>query len=215
MRNRRSRAILLPWIGAGGTLLRRHIIFAGALVSLSCGPASAADVKAGSAKAQPCLVCHGAGAVSETPGVPTLSGQTDRYIEWQLVNFRGGRRENEIMQPIAAELSDDDIRNLGAFIASLPTPAARPLPDADSALSEMGRSLIERRHCNVCHNDNLHGIQAAPRIAPQDEAYTAKVLDDYRSDRRLSPGAGAMNDAVGGLTDDNIKALAHYLAHAP
>jgi cytochrome c553 len=37
------------------------------------------------------------------PGVPSLAGQTDQFIQWQLVFFRSGRRENPLMGPVTAE----------------------------------------------------------------------------------------------------------------
>src|SRR5689334_19929396 len=81
----------------------------------------AADAEAGKAKAQEvCAACHGPDGVSQTENVPSLAGQPDGFIQWQLVYFRSGRRQNEIMQPLAAELRDADIRNLAAYFSALP-----------------------------------------------------------------------------------------------
>src|SRR5215471_6488211 len=77
-------------------------------------PARAADVAAGKAKAtEICAACHGENGVSQMENIPSLAGQPDQYIQWQLVYFRAGTRKNDQMQPIVAELSNDDIRNLG------------------------------------------------------------------------------------------------------
>ncbi|HEY0206243.1 MAG TPA: c-type cytochrome, partial [Acetobacteraceae bacterium] len=64
-------------------------------------PARAADPAAGQARAEPCAACHGAQGVSDNPAIPSLAGQRDQFLQWQLVFFRSGRRANEIMGPMA------------------------------------------------------------------------------------------------------------------
>ena len=53
--------------------------------------------------------------------------------------------------------------------------------------------------------------QAAPAVAGQTRAYTAKALRDYRADARPSVGVAAMNEAAKGLTDADIAAIAVFL----
>src|SRR5271156_6290827 len=55
------------------------------------------------------------------------------------------------MTPVAADLSDDDIRGLGAYFASLPGPPAPTEADPDSALTKAGTTLVKDRHCAQCH----------------------------------------------------------------
>jgi cytochrome c553 len=62
------------------------------------------------------------------------------------------------------------------------------------------------------HMDDFRGKQAAASIANQREDYLAKALADYRSQARPSVGVAAMTEAASGLSDDEIAALAHYLA---
>src|SRR6476620_4469808 len=88
-----------------------------------CGsPAHAADAAAGKEKAELCAGCHGEGGISQTENIPSLAAQPDQFIQWQLVFFRSGTRKNEQMQPIVEQLDNDDIRNLGAYFASLDPP---------------------------------------------------------------------------------------------
>lgn len=188
---------------------------AGALLAAGLGaaavPASAADIAAGQARAEACQACHGAQGVSENPAIPSLAGQRDKFLQWQLVFFRSGRRANEIMGPMAADLSDEDVRNLGAYFASLP--AGRPaVADVDPALRQAGQSLAEKHRCAACHTDNFGGNQAAPAIARQNQEYLVKALTDYRSGARPSVGVAAMTEAASGLSDSDIAALAHFLA---
>ncbi len=181
------------------------------VLCLATGAASAADIAAGQSRAEVCQACHGAQGVSEDPAIPSLAGQQDKFLQWQLVFFRSGRRANEIMGPIAAELSDEDVRNIGAYFASLPRGPA-PVADTDPALRKAGQALAEQHRCAACHADTFVGKQAAPGIAHQHKDYLIKALTDYRSGARPSTGVAAMTEAASGLSDDDIVALAQYLA---
>lgn len=200
---------------AGGTISRRRIyavlFVAGSL--LLTAPAEAADGEAGKAKAEPCAACHGPDGVSQMDGVPSLAAQPDQFTQWQLVYFRGGTRKNEIMEPLASELSNADIRNLGAYFASLPPPPPSESDD-QPALTEHGAKLAAQRNCATCHLDNYAGQKAIARLAGQREEYLVKSLLDFRASARTGSGVAAMADAAYGLTDDEIAALSHYIARA-
>ena len=89
---------------------------------------SAADIEAGKAKVQTvCAACHGAAGVSVSDAIPNLASQKASYIESQLRALKEGSRKNAIMNSIASQLSDDDIRNVAAYFASQPgaTPGAK------------------------------------------------------------------------------------------
>src|SRR5437588_11433293 len=98
--------------------------------AILCGAARAAEVAAGKEKAALCVGCHGEGGISQMENTPSLVAQPDLFIQWQLVFFRAGTRKNEQMQPIVEQLNNEDIRNLGAYYASLEPPKA-PKPDDD------------------------------------------------------------------------------------
>ncbi|CAH2601098.1 Cytochrome c4 [Rhodovastum atsumiense] len=176
--------------------------------------AAPGDVEAGRQKAAICATCHGEKGVSAMPGIPSLAGQTDQFLQWQLVFFRSGRRQSPLMSPNAAPLSDDDIRDLGAYFASLPR-GAGAAGEADDGLKDKGRALAQQHRCAACHMDDFRGQRAAPAIANQREDYLAKALQDYRSAARPSVGVAAMTEAAARLGDEDIAALAHYLATLP
>ena len=134
--------------------------------------AHAADVAAGKAKAEICAGCHGDNGISQTENIPSLAGQPDQFIQWQLVYFRAGSRKNEQMQPIVEQLNNDDIRNLGAYFASL-TPPKGPRDD-DPDLSEKGKQAAAGRRCASCHTDSYAGTKAVARVAGQREDYLAE-----------------------------------------
>ena len=190
--------------------MRSGVLGALALVLLSL-PAEAADIEAGKAKAEVCVGCHGENGISQTENIPSLAGQPDQFIQWQLVFFRAGTRKNEAMKPIVDELSNEDIRNLGAYFASL-QPAKAPVDD-DPDLSRKGAEAAAGRRCASCHLDSYAGTKGVARIAGQREEYLVKALREYKSGVRSGGAMAAMADVAYPLSEEEIEALAHYLAH--
>jgi cytochrome c553 len=183
--------------------------FSGARVApLYAADAAAADKE----KAELCVGCHGENGISQTENIPSLAGQPDQFIQWQLVFFRSGARKNEQMQAIAEQISNDDIRSLGAYYASL-TPPRDSKPDDNPDLSRKGAEAAVGRRCASCHTDSFAGTKAVARIAGQREEYLVKSLHDYKSGARTGGAGAAMTDVAYPLSDEEIAALAHYLAH--
>ena len=100
-----------------------HLISAAALLTLGALSASAADNTAVQEKAAVCSGCHGENGISQTENIPSLAGQPDQFLQWQLVFFRAGSRKNEQMQPIAEEITNEDVRSLGAYFAAMTPPS--------------------------------------------------------------------------------------------
>jgi cytochrome c553 len=132
--------------------------------------AHAANADAGKEKAVVCAGCHGDNGISQTENIPSLAGQPDQFLQWQLVFFRAGSRKNEQMQPVVEEINNEDIRNLGAYFSQLGHPRDRP-------------TMIP------------------------------KALHDYKAGQRVGGGVAAMADIAYSLNEEEITALAHYLAH--
>src|SRR5271169_6627793 len=173
--------------------------------------ASAADLAAGKEKAELCTGCHGESGISKTENIPSLAGQPDLFVQWQLVFFRSGTRKNEQMQPVVEQINNEDIRNLGAYFASLAPPKAPA--DNNPDLSKKGAQAAAGRRCALCHTDTFAGTKAVARVAGQREEYLLKALHDYKSGVRSGGGMAAMAEAVYPLSEEEITALAHYLAH--
>ena len=181
------------------------------VVAFACGSfAYAADVAAGKQKAELCVGCHGDNGISQIENIPSLAGQPDQFIQWQLVYFRAGSRKNEQMQPIVEQLNNEDIRNLGAYFASL-TPPKGPQDD-NPDLSGKGKQAAAGRRCASCHTDSYAGTKAVARVAGQREEYLIKALHDYKSGVRSGGGQAAMADVAYPLSEEEITALAHYLS---
>jgi len=174
-------------------------------------PAHAADDAAVKEKAAVCAGCHGENGISQTENIPSLAGQPDQYIQWQLVFFRAGSRKNEQMQPIVEGISNEDIRNLGAYFSAMAPPKAPQ--DDNPDLSKKGAQAAVGRRCASCHTDSFAGTKAVARIAGQREEYLVKALHDYKSSVRVGGAQAVMADVAYPLSDEEIEALAHYLAH--
>lgn len=184
----------------------RVVAFAAALVSAwGASPAAAqerfAAVQAG------CIACHGANAAAE---VPALGGMDAYYALLQLVAFREGQRENEVMNALMADFSDDDLRAAADWVATLPAPEP-PADAADPALVEAGAALGETHRCSTCHGADYLGGHQMPPLRNQREAYVLKSLNDYKAERRIGDRA-AMVEVAQALTDEEIETLARYVA---
>ena len=174
-------------------------------------PAHAADIVAGKAKAELCVGCHGENGISQMENIPSLAAQPDMFIQWQLVFYRAGARKNEQMQPIVEQLNNEDIRNLGAYFAQLPPPKAPP--DDKPDLSKKGAQAAVGGRCAACHLPDYAGTKAVARVAGQRQDYLSKALHDYKSGVRSGGGMAAMASVAYSLSEEEIEALAHYLAH--
>ncbi|MCK1642527.1 cytochrome c4 [Bradyrhizobium sp. 157] len=191
----------------------RSALMGSLLALMICVPlAHAADITAGKAKAELCVGCHGEGGISQIENIPSLAAQPDQFIQWQLVFFRAGTRKNEQMQPIVEQLSNEDIRNLGAYYASLEPPKASK-PDENPDLSKKGAQAAAGRRCASCHTDSYAGTKGVARVAGQREEYLVKALREYKSGVRSGGAMAAMTDVAYSLSEEEIEALAHYLAH--
>lgn len=202
-----------PWNDESGERIPKMLIrfFVSLIAATAVMSAHAADIAAGKQKAELCVGCHGENGISTMENMPSLAGQPDQFIQWQLVYFRAGSRKNEQMQPIAQEITNEDIRNLGAYFASLPPPK-NETPDDDPELSKKGALSAAGRRCGSCHMDNYAGTKGVARLAGQREDYLLKALRDYKTGRR-SGAQAAMAEIAFPLHEEEIVALSHYLAN--
>ena len=159
-----------------------------------------------------CTACHGEDGRSRLAEIPSLAGQQPLYIVTQLILMREGIRHVPPMQAFVEGLPDQDIEDLAAYFASLAPGAAEDRSPRDAALVARGEALLGPRHCTSCHLPSLAGREQVPRVTGQREEFLARTLADYRDGRRNGADP-QMNGAVYGLTDAEVAALAHTLAH--
>jgi cytochrome c553 len=185
--------------------------------SAPAAPAAAKpDPAAGGTKfAATCAACHGADGNSGVPANPKLAQQHPEYIIKQLTEFKAGKRVNPIMQPMAAGLSDADIRNIAYWAASQ---KAKPGAAKDKDLVAMGERIyrggIADRQvpaCAGCHSPTGAGIPAQyPRVAGQHADYAAAQLTAFRDGVRKN--SVPMAQVAAKLNDREIKAVSDYVA---
>jgi cytochrome c553 len=169
----------------------------------------AQDVSAGKEKAQACAACHGADGNSTAPNFPSLAGQNWRYIYMQLKDFKEGRRKDPTMSPMAANLSKQDMIDLGNYFAAQ---KLKPTSfKADDAKVKLGKAKSDEALCAMCHLAGFAGQNEIPRVAGQQHDYVVKQLKDFRAKNRTND-AGNMTSVSANLSDADIENLAQYIS---
>jgi cytochrome c553 len=162
-----------------------------------------------------CVTCHGAEGNSAITVNPKLSQQHPEYIAKQLAEFKSGKRANPVMLGFASALSEDDMRNIGAYLGST---KAKPGFAKDKELAALGEKiyrggLADRQipACAGCHSPNGAGIPAQyPRLSGQHADYTVSQLTQFRDGIRKN--SLQMGQVAAKLNDREIKAVADYIA---
>ncbi len=117
------------------------------------------------------------------------------YIAEQLRLFKAGTRDNPIMKPLAATLSDKDISDLAVYYEAQTVSGLEADPSfwkAGSALYRRGDKARNIPACIACHGPVGRGNLAAgyPSLRAQESVYVAKQLSDYANGTRYT-GANA------------------------
>ena len=170
----------------------------------------ATQMAAARTKAQVCFACHGPDGNSTVGEYPILAGQSWRYIYIELKDFKEGRRKDEQMSPMAAQLSTEDMMLLGEFFA-----AQKQAPikiQVDSAKVEAGRKTSDAVLCPMCHLGGFVGQNEIPRVAGQWPQYIKKQLADFKARRRTND-AGNMTSVASTLSDADIENLSQYIGN--
>ncbi len=164
-------------------------------------PVSAADIAAGEQAAGHCASCHGQKGNSSNAQWPHLAAQQSTYLSNQLKAFKAGERVNPIMQPMAANLSNEDINNLAAYFSSQPPAKV----GGDPALAKSGEAKAAM--CQGCHGAKAQGNGQFPRLAGQYPEYLEQQLKAFKGGSRKS---GPMQAVIANLSEADFKALAAY-----
>lgn len=190
-----------------------------ALVVLGAfGTAQAAgDVAAGKNKAAVCAGCHGADGNSMVPNWPKLAGQHASYITKQLSDFKAGNRNDPTMSPMAAPLSEQDMADLAAYFSSQKV----AIGSANAEKAALGKKLYQGGDsakgisaCMACHGPSGAGNPGAkyPALHGQQSMYVVKQLQDFRSGARTNDPAKMMSSIAAKMSNEEIEAVAEYIA---
>ncbi|MFU8895059.1 MAG: c-type cytochrome [Gammaproteobacteria bacterium] len=100
-------------------LHRKYPLAFVAVAMLAAGAVQAGNPELGRAKSAACVACHGDDGLGTAPNFPVLAGQYADYLALALKQYRSGERDNALMAPWAANLSDADIADLAAYYAAM------------------------------------------------------------------------------------------------
>lgn len=193
--------------------------------------ANVGDAKAGASKAAACAACHGLDGNGTDPALyPRLAGQSERYVSRQLALFKSGERVNAIMQPYAAALSAQDMRDLGAYFSTQASGAGvaddtaiASGPNAGMKFYEVGQKLYRGGDatrgvpaCMACHGPSGAGNPgpAYPHVGGQQSWYVARRLQEYRTGTTSERDPAlfeVMAQVAKPLSDEEIQSLASYM----
>jgi len=172
---------------------------------------SKGDAKRGEAKAKLCMSCHGSSGRPPLERTPALAGQQREYLVLQMVLFREGLRDVPQMAGVLKGYSDPDLFDVAAFFSGQKPPSLGA-GNPDSKRHARGAALAASMGCGSCHMQDYRGQNQVPRIVNQREDYLAAAMRDYRDNRRAGTDT-SMNNVLYQVSDADIQALAHYLAH--
>ena len=160
-------------------------------------------------KAAVCAACHGSASTPALPGMPLLAGQQSEFLVLQMFLMREGLRAVPEMKGMLNGWSDSDLENVAAFFAKQPPPGENR--KRDEKLHARGASIARATGCGSCHLPDYSGQRQVPRLAGQREDYLASAMKAYRDNKRVGADTN-MNGIMGGVSDADIAALAHYFA---
>ena len=180
--------------------------------------ALAGDPAAGAAKAALCVACHGPAGNSANPEWPKLAGQHAKYTAKQIRDFMAGAtRSNDLMAPMIAGLSEQDIEDISAYYAIQRSSggfASEEMHALGERIYRGGNAESGVPACIACHGPRGGGNGPAgfPALAGQHAVYTAKQIDDWRLGSRSNDPNQMMADAVRYLTPEETRAVSEYIA---
>jgi cytochrome c553 len=173
--------------------------------ALCAQPAVAAgDAAAGKEIGYTCLGCHGIeGYRNAYPSyrVPKLGGQKAGYLEIALKGYRDGTRKHPTMVAQATSLTDRQIEDVAAYLASIGG-------DTVAAGGTQGTAFDKAAACTACHGQNGISVNAAwPTLAGQHQDYLLNALKQYRDGTRTD---AIMSAQAALIAEEDVAKLALY-----
>lgn len=169
---------------------------------------------------QACARCHGLdGMGRETSAFPRLAGLHTDYFVATMKAYANGKRHSGIMEPIAARLTTDEMKDVADYYSSLPLDSDdEQATPADDSKIERGKTIAidgvpnqDVGACIACHRADRSGHNPAyPAIAGQHAGYLALQLQLFQQRHRGGSQAEMMHTIADGLERDQINEVAEY-----
>jgi len=159
-----------------------------------------------------CTMCHGPRGVS-VADAPNLAGQYGDVIIKQMLDYQHGDRTSAVMQSLASQLSERDIRDLAAYFSGLPRPRNTPVHDMSLVprLVRTGDPMRNVAPCASCHGGIDRRI-GTPWLEGMPKAYLVQQLTRFASGERHNDGLAQMRNMARALNRDEIESLADFYA---
>jgi len=155
------------------------------------------------AKLLVCNTCHGADGVPRSAATPIIWGLQENYLVKQLHDFHSGDRDSDVMTWMATFFSQAELVPTAAYFAKKNWPARSA--GAAAASPPAGVAV-----CQACHQQNLVGGLAAPRLAGQTYEYLIESMRRYADGERTNnPVMIAIMKAV---SPAEREAMARYIS---
>jgi cytochrome c553 len=186
----------------------RRLALTLAFTCFCLAPSAAQDVEI-SERLQLCQSCHGEAGMPQQADTPIIAGQSYYFLYVQLKDYKAGRRANEIMQGIAADLSREEMQALAKHFSQQSWPR---IPfQADGADVARAEQAAVAGACTTCHLGNYHGNNSdVPRIAGQQPAYLERTTKEMKT--KVRANNPFMTSLLSTYDDADLAALAHWLA---
>jgi cytochrome c553 len=171
-----------------------------------------------------CVACHGAkGEGNAQMNAPRIAGQSQTYLARQLTAYANGSRNNQVMAPIAKQLTEQQIAAISSYYAGLAAPSLKTSSTAATNLLKRGQTLatigdekLGVQACGNCHGPDGAGEPPTyPYLAGQHGAYLNAALGEWKSGARHTDLSQQMNMIAKRLNDNDIAALSAYYAAQP
>ncbi|WCE29781.1 c-type cytochrome [Vibrio sp. SCSIO 43137] len=181
------------------------------------------NIEAGKAKSITCAACHTATGNSLITQYPKIAGQHATYLAKQLKDLKlgatsGGKkgRYDPVMSPMAVALTEQDMKDLGAYYASLPisdNSTPEDVVEQGKVLYLSGDAERGLTACVACHGPRGNGTELSgfPKISGQHADYIKIQLDKFKSGSRNNDLNAMMRDIAALLTEEEIDTLSKYV----
>ncbi len=176
-----------------------------------------------------CLSCHGHQAGGDIDfgsdvrfGTPALRGMGEQYLKDSLNAYRTGTRSHKEMSVISAILDEETTNFMAHSFAAYSAPPLKSAGELTAlaekdALFRQGQTIARQGisqqgvpACIFCHGPLGEGSATGPRLAGQNVMYIQSQFKAFASGSRQTAQSALMQPVVAGLSDDDIKAVAHY-----
>jgi cytochrome c553 len=177
------------------------------------------------ARVMACTPCHGVkGEGTDNAYFPRLAGKPAGYLANQLHAFHAGRRRYPPMNYLLAYLPEDYLKQIAEYFAAQRPPLpTRAVPAVNKDVLERGQSIVTHGDaannipaCSSCHGPHLTGMEPAiPGLLGLRASYISAQLGAWRYGIRTAAEPDCMQIVAGHLTEDDVKAIAAFLAAQP